>query len=83
MDQYLNEAKDSYVIFTIGEQRFGLSLEAVSEISGIDDVIILEDAPANVIGIIRTRDKHIPVYNLIKKFKILPAKDSEIGKREL
>ena len=83
MDQFLNEVKDSYVIFSMGEHRFGLSLEAVSEISGIDDVIVLEDAPANVLGIIRTRDKYIPVYNLIEKFKIPPIKDSEVKKRRI
>lgn len=82
MDQYLNEVKDSYVIFSIGEHRFGLNLEAVSEISGMDDVIILEDTPPNVLGIIRTRDRYIPVYSLIEKFNIPPTKDNkELRKR--
>ena len=82
MDQYLNEVKDSYVIFSIGEHRFGLNLEAVSEISGMDDVIILEDTPPNVLGIIRTRDRYTPVYSLIEKFNIPPTKDNkELRKR--
>lgn len=77
MDQYLNEVKDSYVIFSIGEHRFGLNLEAVSEINGIEDMIIFEDLPSNMLGIIRVRDSYIPVYSLIEKFNIPPTKDNK------
>lgn len=83
MDEYLNEMKDSYVIFSMGEHRFGLSLEAVSEISGIEDVIILEDAPPNVLGVIRVRDRYIPVYSLIKKFSIQPTKNNDARKKRI
>lgn len=58
-----------YLTFPIGEEVFGIEINHVTEIIGIQNVTDVPNVPAYVKGIINLRGKIIPVIDIRAKFK--------------
>ncbi len=58
------------VLFQIGTQTYGMSMEYVFMIENIKEVIPVPNAPQFIDGILNLRGEIIPVYSLHKKLKI-------------
>lgn len=67
-----------YVIFQLGEYKYGMNLFYVNGIEQSYDVIPVPNAPAGVDGIINLRGEVIPIYSLRQHFNM----DSKIDNRE-
>lgn len=57
-----------YVIFRIGEQKYGMNLMCVNGIEQDYHIIPVPNAPLGVKGIINLRGMVIPVYSLRQRF---------------
>lgn len=60
--------KDKYLIFTLGEELYGIDIRAVIEIIGIMPITKVPEVPAYVQGIINLRGKIIPVVDMRLRF---------------
>jgi purine-binding chemotaxis protein CheW len=61
-----NETKQ--VIFTLGDEEFGLDIMLVNAIEKYTDLVRIPNAPSYIKGIINLRGDVIPVYSLRRKF---------------
>lgn len=57
-----------YVIFQLGEQKYGMNLMFINGIEQSYHIIPVPNAPAGVAGIINLRGEVIPVYSLRERF---------------
>ncbi len=61
--------KDKYLIFSLGEEQFGLEIKYVMEIIGIQPITEVPELPSYIRGIINLRGKIIPVMDVRLRFK--------------
>lgn len=57
-----------YVVFQLGEQKYGMNLKYINGIEQMYQIIPVPNAPTGVIGIINLRGDVIPVYSLRERF---------------
>jgi len=58
------------VVFTVGNEEYGLPVQYVKEITLLTDVHPLPQAPFYIQGLINLRGQALPVVNLSKKFDL-------------
>jgi purine-binding chemotaxis protein CheW len=63
-----------YLVFHLGEEEFGIQVQKVREIMGVQDITQVPQTPPHVKGVINLRGKVIPVVDLRLKFT-MPAKE--------
>src|SRR5271167_4883033 len=63
-----------YLIFHLGEEEFGIQVQKVREIMGVQEVTQVPQTPPHVKGVINLRGKVIPVVDLRLKFD-MPARE--------
>jgi purine-binding chemotaxis protein CheW len=63
-----------YLIFHLGQEEFGIQVQKVREIMGVQDITQVPQTPAHVKGVINLRGKVIPVVDLRLKFE-MPARE--------
>ncbi|BCZ44671.1 chemotaxis protein CheW [Clostridium gelidum] len=61
--------KDKYLIFSIGKEYYGIDIEYVIEIIGIEPITEVPELPTYIKGVINLRGKIIPVMDVRLKFK--------------
>lgn len=61
--------KDKYLIFSIGNEAYGIDIRYVIEIIGIEPITEVPELPAYIKGVINLRGKIIPVMDVRLKFK--------------
>lgn len=61
--------KDKYLIFSIGKEYYGIDIEYVIEIIGIEPITEVPELPTYIKGVINLRGKIIPVMDVRVKFK--------------
>lgn len=61
--------KGKYLIFTIGNEEYGIEIKHVIEIIGIQTVTPVPELPEYVKGVINLRGKIIPVMDVRRRFK--------------
>lgn len=66
------------VVFTLGDQRYGLPLSAVDRVIRAVDVTQLPEPPDIVLGVISVQGRVIPVINLQRRFH-LPEREIAPG----
>jgi purine-binding chemotaxis protein CheW len=64
-----------FLIFTLGDTRFGLPIEAIAEIVQPRPLTVIPKAPAFLRGLMRLREQVVPVLDLRERFG-LPAAPS-------
>jgi purine-binding chemotaxis protein CheW len=57
-----------YLVFHLGEEEFGIQVQKVREIMGVQDITQVPQTPPYVKGVINLRGKVIPVVDLRLKF---------------
>jgi purine-binding chemotaxis protein CheW len=67
-----NEAKQ-VIGFTVGEEEYGVELNAVKEVIRMSDITRLPDVPRYVRGLINLRGSVIPIIDLREKMGLEPA----------
>jgi purine-binding chemotaxis protein CheW len=63
-----------YLVFHLGEEEYGIQVQKVREIMGVQDITQVPQTPPHVKGVINLRGKVIPVVDLRLKFT-MPAKE--------
>ena len=66
--QYI--ARDKYLTFSLGGEKYGIEILAVREINGMMDITPIPETPQFVKGVINLRGKIIPVIDLRLKFQM-------------
>lgn len=66
------------VVFTLGEQRYGLSLSSVERAVRIVEITPLPNSPDIVLGVINVHGRLIPVLNLRRRFR-LPEREVSLA----
>jgi purine-binding chemotaxis protein CheW len=66
-----------YLIFHLGEEEFGIQVQKVREIMGVQDITQVPQTPAHVKGVINLRGKVIPVVDLRLKFAMAAKEYSQ------
>ncbi len=61
--------KNKYLIFSVGEESYGISIKYVIEIIGIEEITKVPDLPDYVKGILNLRGKIITVMDARLRFK--------------
>lgn len=61
--------KDQYLIFSIGEEFYGIEIKSVTEIIGIQNITQVPELPPYIKGIINLRGRIIPVMDVRTRFK--------------
>ena len=61
-----------YLVFHLGDEEFGIQVQKVREIMGVQDITQVPQTPPHVKGVINLRGKVIPVVDLRLKFT-MPA----------
>lgn len=64
--------KDKYLTFQIGTEGFGIEIEFVTEIIGIQKITVIPEMPDYIKGIINLRGKIIPVMDVRARFHLEP-----------
>ncbi len=59
-----------YLTFTLNQQTFGMSIEAVREINQLPEITPVPNTPVCVAGVINLRGKVVPVVDLRRKFNL-------------
>ena len=73
-------ASTQWVVFTVGDERFGVSATQVQEIVRYPDVTLVPDMPRFVRGVMNLRGKIIPLMDLQDRFG-LPGVVSDASRR--
>ena len=60
---------DLYLTFTIGSEVYGIGIEFVKEIIGIQSIAEIPDFPEHIRGVINLRGKIIPVMDVRLRFR--------------
>lgn len=68
------------VIFELGQEEYAMPIEVVREITRLDNVRPIPQAPSYVMGLINIRGSAIPLIDLHSRFGI--AKDEVVGSAE-
>jgi len=61
--------KDKYLTFLLGKETYGIDIEVVIEIIGIQAITAVPEVPEYVQGIINLRGKIIPVVDMRLRFR--------------
>lgn len=61
--------KDKYLIFSIGNEYYGIDIKYVIEIIGMEPITEVPELPDYIKGVINLRGKIIPVMDVRLKFK--------------
>jgi len=69
--------KDKYLTFYIGTEDYGISIEYVTEIIGIQSITEIPEMPDFIKGVINLRGKVIPVMDVRTRFKLPPREYDE------
>jgi len=69
--------ENQFVVFILGDERYGVDILNVSTISEYMDITKVPDAPTYVEGIINLRGDIIPVINLKRRFNIAETSVSD------
>lgn len=72
MDDFLEEEdtqKGKYLTFELGNESYGVEIEYVTEIIGIQPITVVPELPEYIKGIINLRGKIIPVMDIRLRFK--------------
>ncbi len=67
----------SFVVFTLDNQKFALHLGAVEKIAQAAEIIPLPKAPEIVMGVINVQGRVVPVVNIRRRFQ-LPEHDINV-----
>jgi purine-binding chemotaxis protein CheW len=70
-DTLVGSQERKYLTFTLGKEEFGINIEDVREIIGIQKITEVPDMPIYIKGIINLRGKIIPVMCVRLKFSML------------
>lgn len=68
------ELTDQLVVFTLGENRYGLPLASVERAARMVEITPLPKVPDIVLGVINVHGRLVPVVNLRRRFR-LPERD--------
>jgi purine-binding chemotaxis protein CheW len=69
-DENEDTMEGKFLIFSIGEEEYGIAIRYVNEIIGIQSVTELPDTPEFIKGVINLRGKVIPVIDVRLRFEI-------------
>lgn len=69
LEQEEDTQKDKYLIFTEGNEFYGIEIQVVTEIIGIQPITEVPELPEYIKGIINLRGKIIPVMDVRMRFK--------------
>lgn len=71
--------ENQYVVFSLGNEEYGLNILKVSEINRLKELYItrVPKTPKHIEGIINLRGDVVPVVNLRKKFGIEPKESNK------
>lgn len=61
--------KDKFLMFSVGEEDYGLEIYHVTEIVGMQKNTAVPDMPDYIKGVINLRGKVIPIMDVRKRFK--------------
>lgn len=64
--------KDKFLIFTLGQDFYGIDIKSVTEITGIQKITPVPELPSYVRGVINLRGKIIPIVDVRMRFKMEP-----------
>ena len=67
---------DRYLTFSLGDEDYGIAIQHVIEIVGIQRITVMPDMPSYVKGVINLRGQVIPVIELRTKFG-MPAREHD------
>lgn len=86
------DVKNQYVVFTIGDEEYGLQILTVQEIISLPTVTRIPGMPDHIPGIINLRGDIVPLYILRNKFQqddteitdqnVVIIVQTEIGKKK-
>lgn len=69
-EQVEDQQKDQYLIFTLGRDSYGIDIDHVTEIIGMQTVTPVPELPDYVRGIISLRGRIIPVIDVRIRFRM-------------
>ncbi len=69
IDDFEDSQKGKFLIFSVGNEMYGIEIQYVTEIVGIQPVTEVPEFPENIIGVINLRGKIIPVMDVRLRFK--------------
>lgn len=76
-----NSAERIFLVFTLGEQEFGLAISAVEEVARLaEDITRLPKSPDFLKGVVNLRGSVLPIIDQRRRFD-LPANDDGEGRR--
>lgn len=65
-----HDVEEQLVVFTLGDESYGVSIEAVNTIIRLPDITRVPHTPAFVEGVINLRGVIVPVIDLRKRFQL-------------
>ncbi|MEI6745713.1 MAG: chemotaxis protein CheW [Methylococcaceae bacterium] len=65
-----NDINDMYLTFGLGAEEYGIGINFVTEIVGMQRVMEVPDVPTFIKGVINLRGKVIPVMDVRKRFNM-------------
>lgn len=68
MEQEEDTQHGRYLTFAVGEETYGIGIEMVTEIVGLQPITMMPEMPDYIKGIINLRGKIIPVMDMRKRF---------------
>jgi len=69
LEQEEDTQKDKYLIFALGKEYYGIEIQRVTEIIGVQPITEVPELPEYIKGIINLRGKIIPVMDVRIRFK--------------
>ncbi len=61
---------EQYLVFTLGDELYGINILSVTEISGWDSAALVPNAPNYVKGVINLRGNIVPIIDLRIRFEV-------------
>jgi len=72
-----SEHSTQLVVFTLGDEEYGVPIQFVKEIIRKPEVTQLPNAPEYILGVINLRGQIIPILSLHERFSLQRTDDSE------
>jgi len=72
LEEASNSMKGRYLTFALGEEHFGIGINFVKEIIGLQPINPIPEAPEHIKGIVNLRGRVFPVIDMRLKFRKKP-----------
>jgi len=69
-EEDIKNFEEMYLIFSLEDRFYGIEIQYITEIIGMQPITIVPDVPSFIMGVINLRGKVVPVIDMRRRFEM-------------